>query len=165
MTRIGSTVFDPAIGLWRDGVQVPLQAQPARLLALLAGRNGTLVTRDEIRAALWPDTAVAYDQSINYCIRQIRIALGPDARLLETLPREGYRLRAAAVSRPARRNARERLFRWAEVAVMILSVFAVGFGAGTIARDSGVGEFVYVHLVHLDRCPYMHVLIVPHRNS
>jgi DNA-binding winged helix-turn-helix (wHTH) protein/TolB-like protein len=71
-----------------------LEPQPARVLALLLARAGELVTREEIRREVWPDTHVDFDQGLNYCIRQIRTALGESAeapRFIETLPRRGYR--------------------------------------------------------------------------
>jgi DNA-binding winged helix-turn-helix (wHTH) protein len=53
------------------------------------------VTRDEIQRELWPgDTLVDFERGSNSCIKQIRRALGDDAReprYLETLPRRGYR--------------------------------------------------------------------------
>ncbi len=62
---------------------------------LLAERHGELVSRDEIRKALWGnDTYVDFESSINFCINQIRAALGDDRqspRFLETVPRRGYR--------------------------------------------------------------------------
>ena len=75
-----------------------LEPQPARVLALLVARAGELVTREEIQREVWPDTHVDFDQGLNYCIRQIRTALGETAeapRFIETLPRRGYRFVAA----------------------------------------------------------------------
>ncbi len=71
-----------------------LEPQPARVLALLLQRAGELVTREDLRREVWPDTHVDFDQGLNYCIRQIRNALGEAADspgFLETLPRRGYR--------------------------------------------------------------------------
>jgi TolB-like protein len=49
----------------------------------------------DIKNELWTDdTFVDFDQGINFCIKQIRSALGDDAaepRFLQTLPRRGYR--------------------------------------------------------------------------
>jgi DNA-binding winged helix-turn-helix (wHTH) protein/tetratricopeptide (TPR) repeat protein len=79
----------------RSGVEVHLQQQPFRLLALLVSRRGEVVGREEIRRHLWSDqTFVDFEHSVNFCIRQIRAALGDDAkspRYIETLPRRGYR--------------------------------------------------------------------------
>jgi TolB-like protein len=78
-----------------DGVLSKLQPQPAKVLGLLASNPRALVTRDEIRRHLWgDDTFVDFEQALNFCIRQIREALGDDAkspRFIETLPRRGYR--------------------------------------------------------------------------
>lgn len=93
--RFAGFAFDPATGdLSGPEGDVRLQPQPARVLAVLAARSGTLVTREELQAQVWPDTKVEFDQGINYCIRQIRSALGERAdapRFIETLPRRGYR--------------------------------------------------------------------------
>lgn len=72
-----------------------LQPQPCRLLELLIGRAGEVVTHEDIRERLWPDVVVDYEGGIHFCIRQVRAALGDDAgepRFVETLPRRGYRL-------------------------------------------------------------------------
>ena len=56
---------------------------------------GTLVTREELRQRIWDEaTFVEFDQGLNYCIRQIRLALGEDAAspvFIETLKKRGYR--------------------------------------------------------------------------
>ena len=73
-----------------SGEIVRLQQQPFRLLALLASRHDELVEREEIRKHLWNDeTFVDFEHSVNFCIRQIRAALGDDAkapRFIETAP-------------------------------------------------------------------------------
>jgi DNA-binding winged helix-turn-helix (wHTH) protein/dipeptidyl aminopeptidase/acylaminoacyl peptidase len=81
--------------LWKSGSRVKLQLQPFRVLALLAGQPGRLLTREEIQKEVWADgTFVDFEQALNFCIRQIRAALGDQAatpRYIETLPRRGYR--------------------------------------------------------------------------
>ena len=93
--RFEGFTFDPATGeLHGPGGERRLQPQPAAVLALLASRRGELVSREEIRRAVWPDTAVEADEGINFCIRQVRAALGESAgrpRFVETLPKRGYR--------------------------------------------------------------------------
>jgi len=58
-------------------------------------RAGQVVTREEIRKALWGnETFVDFDRGINFCVNQIRGALDDDPRnprYVETLPRKGYR--------------------------------------------------------------------------
>jgi len=94
--RFGSFTMDlRTLELRREGASVHLQQQPFKVLALLASHPGALVTRDEIRREVWGrDTFVDFDQSLNFCIKQIRTALGDQAdtpRFVETLPRRGYR--------------------------------------------------------------------------
>ncbi|MFL6231762.1 MAG: transcriptional regulator, partial [Thermoanaerobaculia bacterium] len=71
-----------------------LQPQPARVLELLARRSGEVVSREEIRETVWGESFVDFDASLNFCIKQIRRALGDSATAptyIETLPRRGYR--------------------------------------------------------------------------
>lgn len=94
--RFGSHEFDPATGeLFRDGQIVKLQPQPSRVLSLLLSQPGEVVSREQLREALWPDgTTVEFDQGLNFCVRQIRSALGESAsnpEFVETLPKKGYR--------------------------------------------------------------------------
>jgi DNA-binding winged helix-turn-helix (wHTH) protein/TolB-like protein len=94
--RFGLFEFDPASGvLTREGSPIRLQPQPARVLALLVGRAGELVTRDDLRAAVWGDaTFVDFERGLNFCIAHVRNALGDSAespRFIETIPRRGYR--------------------------------------------------------------------------
>jgi DNA-binding winged helix-turn-helix (wHTH) protein/tetratricopeptide (TPR) repeat protein len=81
--------------LRKGGDLVRLPPQPFKVLMLLAQRSGDVVTRDEIQHRIWSDeTFVDFDQGLNFCIRQIREALGDEAdapRFIETLPRRGYR--------------------------------------------------------------------------
>jgi DNA-binding winged helix-turn-helix (wHTH) protein len=97
--RFGAFTFDPATGaLNKNGTPVPLQSQPARVLALLTAQPGVIVMRDELRSEVWRDTWVDFDQGLNFCIRQIRIALDDEARhptFVQTLPNRGYRFVAA----------------------------------------------------------------------
>ena len=81
--------------LSKAGSRVQLQDQPTRLLTLLANRHGELVTRDEIQHELWKDGEfVEFEHAVNTAIRKIRIALEDTKekpRIIETLPRKGYR--------------------------------------------------------------------------
>ena len=81
--------------LSQHGVRAKLQKQPFQVLQLLVQRAPEVVSREDIRRQVWGD-AVYIDatQSINFCIRQIRLALGDTSarpRFIETLPRQGYR--------------------------------------------------------------------------
>jgi DNA-binding winged helix-turn-helix (wHTH) protein/TolB-like protein len=108
--RFGVFDFDLASReLRRDGVAVRLQAQPAQALAVLLAHAGEVVTRDTLRQEIWgAETFVDFDRNINFCIAQIRTALGDSAdspRFVRTLPKRGYQFiapvdRATAMQEP-----------------------------------------------------------------
>jgi DNA-binding winged helix-turn-helix (wHTH) protein len=94
--RFGLFELDLQTGeLRRKGVKVALQDQPFRVLALLVAQPGELVTRDELRRALWAEAVfVDFDHGLNKAVAKIRDALGDLAespRFVETLERRGYR--------------------------------------------------------------------------
>src|ERR1700757_4947446 len=101
--RFGAFELDPSSGTIRKGgIPVKLQPQPFRVLLLLAGSPGRVVSRDEIQRYLWGEsTFVDFERGINFSINQIRSALCDDSdkpRYIETLPKIGYRF-VATVSR------------------------------------------------------------------
>src|SRR6266849_10634120 len=88
--------------LRKGGVRIKLHGQPFEVLAMLLERPGQVVTREELRLRLWPaDTFVNFDHGVNTSINKLREALGDSAdnpRLIETLPRRGYRFIAPVSS-------------------------------------------------------------------
>jgi len=81
--------------LRKHGVRFRLQPQPFQILRMLLERPGEVVTREELRQALWAgDTFVDFDRGLNNAINRLRETLGDSAegsRYVETLPRRGYR--------------------------------------------------------------------------
>jgi DNA-binding winged helix-turn-helix (wHTH) protein/TolB-like protein len=93
--KFGEFEFDAVTGeLRRRGESVRLQAQPARVLAILVEHAGQVVTRDALREAIWGgDTFVDFDKGLNFAIAQVRTALGDSAdapSFVRTLPKRGY---------------------------------------------------------------------------
>jgi DNA-binding winged helix-turn-helix (wHTH) protein len=96
--------------LRRSGVVVDLPPQALRILALLTARPNELVTRQEIKDALWPGQSYGdFDSRLNFAIKKLREALGDDAerpRYIQTARSVGYRFiapvreqrRASAIS-------------------------------------------------------------------
>jgi DNA-binding winged helix-turn-helix (wHTH) protein/tetratricopeptide (TPR) repeat protein len=139
--------------LRKSGRRVPVAQQPWTALVLLATRPGRLVTREEIRQALWPDgTHVDFDRGINFCLSQVRHALGDPARashFVETLPRLGYRFVAdvhAPGDEPRRPDAGEvsrSHGRWLVAACALALAAASGHGlpdrTATVLRR-GLGD-------------------------
>lgn len=94
--RFASFDLDIETGeLRKHGKPLRLQPQPSKVLAALASRPGELVTRQQLRHQIWDGTTfVDFEQGLNFCIRQIRLALDDDTdapRFIETVPRRGYR--------------------------------------------------------------------------
>ena len=71
------------------------------MLALLLSRPGEIVAREELRRTLWTDdTFVDFDHSLNSAVKRLRDTLHDDPdnpRLIETIPRHGYRFIAPVV--------------------------------------------------------------------
>jgi DNA-binding winged helix-turn-helix (wHTH) protein len=98
--------FDSTTGdVRRDGRCVRLRPQPARALERLLQSHGQLVSRAELRRALWPEgTFVHFDDGLNSCIKQVRAALGESRaapRYVQTLVKRGFRFVAPVVMVPA----------------------------------------------------------------
>lgn len=96
IVRFGIFDLDVRAGvLSKRGARLAVQGLPLQVLALLLEKPGSVVTRDEIRARLWPaDTFVDFDHGLHNAIARLREALSDSAtapRFVETLPRRGYR--------------------------------------------------------------------------
>jgi DNA-binding winged helix-turn-helix (wHTH) protein len=95
--RFGIFEADLSAGeLRKGGSRIRLQEQPFQILAMMLERPGQVITREELRAKLWPsDTFVDFEHGVNSGVARLREALGDSAdspRYIETLPRRGYRL-------------------------------------------------------------------------
>ena len=81
--------------LLRSGERVPIQEKPLQVLRLLLEAEGNVVTREQLRSALWPaDTFVDFEHGVNTAVKKLRQALEDSAdnpRFVETLPKFGYR--------------------------------------------------------------------------
>ena len=94
--RFGTFVANLESGeLHNKGAKVKLQEQPFKILVTLLERPGELITRDELRARLWPnETFVDFDHGINVAVAKIREALSDsfeEPQFVETVGRRGYR--------------------------------------------------------------------------
>src|SRR5579859_2648461 len=143
--RFGLFEFDgTGKELRREGTVVRLQAQPAQVLACLLEGAGTVVSREDLRRAVWrDDTFVDFERGLNFCIAQIRTALDDDAvapRFIRTIPKRGYQFTApietvdelpeqATVKSASKTKTSGRFagLRIATVAALLLAVFAAGY--------------------------------------
>jgi DNA-binding winged helix-turn-helix (wHTH) protein/Flp pilus assembly protein TadD len=91
--RFGDFALDAVHSvLYHHGNPVALGPKPIQLLGLLVERAGSLVGKDELMNALWPDGFVEEGNLTQY-IYLLRGVLreGGLARAIETVPRRGYR--------------------------------------------------------------------------
>lgn len=156
LVQLGELRFDRRTGELRaeDGSIKRLPPQPTALLALLIDQRGQVATREQIRAHLWPDVAVDFEAGLHQCIRQIRTALGDDAkqpRFVETVPRRGYRLRAEPP--PATVSSRHRGRVWLIAALAAIAIAAVLYAASRArgGSSSEVEVFAIMSFEHGER--------------
>jgi DNA-binding winged helix-turn-helix (wHTH) protein/Tfp pilus assembly protein PilF len=99
--RFGPYRLDRAAYRLLDGDRsIELSPKALDLLLLLVERAGSLVTKDDILKAVWPDVAVT-DNALTQVVSDLRHALGDSStapRYLETVPRRGYRFIAPVES-------------------------------------------------------------------
>jgi DNA-binding winged helix-turn-helix (wHTH) protein len=78
----------------RNGARIRLQGKVYQVLIVLLQKQGEVVTREELKQALWPaDTHVNYDANVNTTVNKLRQALGESTEkpaYIETIPRKGY---------------------------------------------------------------------------
>jgi DNA-binding winged helix-turn-helix (wHTH) protein len=86
--------LDAASGsLFRGSEKAPLRAKSFALLRHLLEHPHRLVTKEELKAAVWPQSRVV-DAALKVSVLEIRKALGDDAskpKYIETVGRNGYR--------------------------------------------------------------------------
>ena len=90
-------VFDEANWtLTVDGVRVPVESKPLKLLRELLLRPGEVVSKETLLDAVWPEVTVV-EASLTTAVRKLRMALGDDRgdrRMIETVSAIGYRFAA-----------------------------------------------------------------------
>jgi DNA-binding winged helix-turn-helix (wHTH) protein len=78
----------------KNGVRLKLRGNVYQALLVLIEKQGDVVTREQLRARLWPaDTLLNYDANVNTTVNKLRQALGdsPDQPLyIKTISRKGY---------------------------------------------------------------------------
>lgn len=158
LIRVGPWTAERASGLLRgESGEVKLEPKVMDLLWLLAANAGSVVSRERILAALWPDVIVGED-ALARCISKLRLALGDDARTpryIETIAKRGYRLLLNAVSEspsmqqdsPAAVSSqstetssrRRRYFKllW-QGGLAVVVVMMVAFGTSRVHQTAGV---------------------------
>ena len=126
---VGSAKFNPKDKSLQslDGKALDLRNQSLEVLAFLAARAGQVVSKEELFEAVWGETHVT-DDSLVQCITEIRRVIEDvDRKVVQTLPRQGYRLNPNAddgrASRAGEKRQRQTLMQVA--AALCVAVFAV----------------------------------------
>jgi DNA-binding winged helix-turn-helix (wHTH) protein/TolB-like protein len=151
--RLGDWLVQPALcRLSKDGRIVQVRAKVMDLLAYLAGRAGEVIPKERLLDDVWGSQAIS-ESALTRTVTELRQALGDDAekpRLLETIPKRGYRLigpvapAPEAVNPPASEQAHrvstrsKALLAAAAVAVALLLGVATLTWRGTGANVSPV---------------------------
>ena len=96
IVRFGVFEADLQAGeLRKNGIKVKVQDLPFRALKLLVSCPDKVLSRDELRKALWAgDVHVDFDHGISSAINRLRETLDDTAsspRFIETVARAGYR--------------------------------------------------------------------------
>lgn len=78
-------------GRLRNGAgDVMLRPKSLALLVFFVKNPGRVIDKRELIDAVWPDVIVS-DDSLSQCLKDIRLALGPEAEgFIRTVPRRGY---------------------------------------------------------------------------
>jgi DNA-binding winged helix-turn-helix (wHTH) protein/tetratricopeptide (TPR) repeat protein len=86
--------------LRKFGTRIRIQKQPFQVLRTLVERAGTVVSREDLRQAIWVSTTfVDFEHGLNSAMNKVRQALGDSAdqaHYIETIPGQGYRFVALA---------------------------------------------------------------------
>ena len=96
---------DSSRKLSRGGQAVKLTGQALDLLCLLVERPGELITREEMKRELWPESVVELEHSLDVLINRLRSVIGDSGktpRYIETVPRKGYRFLGPVTCEPNR---------------------------------------------------------------
>jgi Tol biopolymer transport system component/DNA-binding winged helix-turn-helix (wHTH) protein len=94
--RFGNFEVSPDSGeLRKNGARLKLSGQAIQVLMTLLERPGQIVTREELQQTLWPGVSFGdFEHGLNAAVNRLREVLGDSAttpRLIETVPRRGYR--------------------------------------------------------------------------
>ena len=88
--------------LLRGEIELSLRRQSFEVLRYLAEHAGKVVSSDELIDALWPTKPADSTASVGQCIKEIRRAIGDDARwIIKTVSGRGYQFMADVTSFPA----------------------------------------------------------------
>ncbi|MCH9695264.1 MAG: tetratricopeptide repeat protein [Gammaproteobacteria bacterium] len=116
-------LVDVSSGLLSRGSTVArLEPQVMKVLVHLAEQPGTVVPREEFLDKLWGKSFVG-DSALTRCIYEIRQAFGDNPRkpkIIETVPKVGFRLLVQPLTQSERKSNKYPALLWATAASLVL---------------------------------------------
>src|SRR5215472_11193502 len=95
--RVGRWLVQPNLNVVsQNGTTIHVEPKVMQVLVCLAQRPGRMVPKEDLMRAVWPDTFVT-DDVLKRCVSELRRVFEDDAReprIIETIPKLGYRLLA-----------------------------------------------------------------------
>ena len=85
-----------ALKITLDGKRLDLTSTEFKLLSLLIGREGVILSREALLEEVWGYSSTIDTRTVDTHMRRLREKLGDHAALLETIRGEGYRFVAPA---------------------------------------------------------------------
>ncbi|GAB5379799.1 MAG: hypothetical protein Alis3KO_06900 [Aliiglaciecola sp.] len=154
--QLGPWVLDPESGeLTQLEQKIILPRQQHQLLmALVSAGRDTLVSRENIIAALWPDgRVVEFDQSLNASMRKLRRALNDNSDnpvFIETVTGKGYRLIVEPVTLDTNKTFISNRLMALVVLIMLFVIYLVYWPRGPMQKVSPVLAVMPVTTVPAD---------------
>jgi len=109
-----------------------LEPKAMRVLVCLAEHGGDVVAKEYLIRTVWPDTFVS-DDVLTRCISELRRVFNDDAkdsRVIQTIPKSGYRLIAGLSRQESRKPVRAAQARRHKLALLAGIVFLTGVAVG-----------------------------------
>lgn len=132
LMKFGEFELDDGLrALTRNGQRVRLSGQALDLLFFLVKRPGELISRDEIKHHLWPDSKADLEHSLDVLINRLRTVLGDSGkspRHIETVSKRGYRFLThvgfgqSPLNRRLTGNSIHRLWTYAAIALLAATI-------------------------------------------
>ncbi len=128
----------------RGSSDIPLPPKAFDLLALFVAHPGELLTKEVLLRSLWPDSFVE-EGALSVYVSTLRKALGDTAgtsKLIETLPKKGYRFIGIVMQTRAPESPGARLrFRTLAIALAALAALVSGWEMWRRARGSEFTQY------------------------
>ncbi len=151
---VGEFAVDTERGVVENDRQsVRIKPKSMRVLECLLEARGSVVSRDQLFALVWPNSDVT-DDVLTHSIAELRRAFGDSAKApeyIETIPRRGFRLMQSAMPLTERAARRPALPRYAFaaaalLAVAMLTVWAIRPAEPVVTQDRSIAVLPFVDM-------------------